>query len=80
MKKIGFAMIGTVMGLMMPAQLAFADVDQLPPLPALTAQWMQWPCRYPMTLTRWLIKREPCAQSANGDRYGFWQVLFSAAP
>lgn len=42
MKKIGFAIAGTVMGLIMPAQLALADGDHLPPLAALTAEWWQW--------------------------------------
>ena len=38
-----FAIVGIVVGLMTPAQMAFAaGEDGLPPLPVLTGQWWQW--------------------------------------
>jgi hypothetical protein len=38
-----FAIVGIVLGIMAPTQMAFADgEDSLPPIPVLTGQWWQW--------------------------------------
>ena len=47
MNKIIATMFGAVIGLMLPAQLALADEDRSPFLPALTAQWWQWALSIP---------------------------------
>lgn len=47
MNKIIAAMFGVFIGLILPAQLALADDDRSPFLPALTAQWWQWALSIP---------------------------------
>lgn len=47
MNKMIAATFGAVIGLILPAQLAPAEEERLPFLPALTAQWWQWALSIP---------------------------------
>lgn len=47
MNKIIATVFGVVIGLILPAQLALADEDRSPFLPALTGQWWEWALSIP---------------------------------
>jgi hypothetical protein len=47
MNKIITTIFGAVVGLILPAQLALADEDRSPFLPALTGQWWEWALSIP---------------------------------
>jgi hypothetical protein len=71
-----FTIAGTVIGLMMPLQMALADSEEaLPPLPVLTSEWWQWALSIPSSDNPLL---DPTGQNCMVGQRGFVWFLAGA--